>query len=398
MSLDRSNFEIGMASPRLKMQMAIYRYLRSSFLSEQIFNTIFCGATAFLALCYTSKSIKRKRYWRPPTIYPNIRRGAQNLPVDTPDALRRLEYNKGISSFEAELTNVTPDVVTDSDITKMFIKEVVPSSTSDRWLRKQILIRDDRPTVAGVLLFSDEPQALLPKRCGIKIYRYKTREAEGFRDAMDFTPLTVEGCSYNQIRAAVAKTIEIAESIPRMGEDALEAIKYPTQTLHEIITNAVLHRDYSVADDVHIRIFDNRIEVQSPGRLPAHITVENILNERFARNGAIVRVLNKFPDPPNKDIGEGLNTAFDAMHQLGLKEPVIRERENAVLVVIRHEPLASPQEAIMDYLGTHETINNGEARRITHVRQDYQIKAIFNRMVKASGSTLTLVSRGAPCR
>lgn len=163
----------------------------------------------------------------------------------------------------------------------------------------------------------------------------------------------------------------------------LEAIKYPQQTLHEIITNAVLHRDYSVADDVHIRIFDNPIEVQSPGRLPAHITVENILNERFARNGAIVRVLNKFPDPPNKDIGEGLNTAFDAMHQIGLKEPVIRERENSVLVVIRHEPLASPQEAIMDYLATRDTINNGEARRITHVRQDYQIKAIFNRMVKA---------------
>lgn len=38
----------------------------------------------------------------------------------------------------------------------------------------------------------------------------------------------------------------------------------------------------------------------------------------------------------------------------------------------------------MDYLETHETINNGEARRITHVRQDYQIKAIFNRMVKAN--------------
>ncbi len=107
------------------------------------------------------------------------------------------------------------------------------------------------------------------------------------------------------------------------------------------------------------------------------------MNERFARNGAIVRVLNKFPDPPNKDIGEGLNTAFDAMHQIGLKEPVIRERENSVLVVIRHEPLASPQEAIMDYLATRDTINNGEARRITHVRQDYQIKAIFNRMVKA---------------
>jgi ATP-dependent DNA helicase RecG len=312
-----------------------------------------------------------------------VRRGAQNLPVDTPDALRRLEYSKGISSFESELTNVTPDIIVNSDVVTMFIKEVVPTSTPERWLKKQVLLREDRPTVAGVLLFSDEPQALLPKRCGIKIYRYKTREAEGFRDAMDFTPLTIEGCSYVQIKDAVAKTIEIAESIPRMGEEALEAIKYPQQTLHEIITNAVLHRDYSVADDVHIRIFDNRIEVQSPGRLPAHITVDNILNERFARNGAVVRVLNKFPDPPNKDIGEGLNTAFDAMHQIGLKEPIIRERENSVLVIIRHEPLASPQEAIMDHLETHQTINNGEARRITHVRQDYQIKAIFNRMVKA---------------
>ncbi len=153
---------------------------------------------------------------------PYIRRGAQNLPVDTPEALRRLEYSKGVSSFEAEPTNMPSAVVTDSDVVKIFIKEVVPTSSPERWLKKQVLIRDDRPTVAGILLFSDEPQALLPKRCGIKIYRYKTREAEGFRDAMDFTPLTIEGCSYNQIKDAVAKTIEIAESIPRMGEEALE--------------------------------------------------------------------------------------------------------------------------------------------------------------------------------
>ena len=49
-----------------------------------------------------------------------------------------------------------------------------------------------------------------------------------------------------------------------MGEDSLERVQYPPETLHEIITNAVIHRDYSIADDVHIRIFDNRIEVQSP--------------------------------------------------------------------------------------------------------------------------------------
>jgi ATP-dependent DNA helicase RecG len=197
---------------------------------------------------------------------------------------------------------------------------------------------------------------------------------------LDFTPITVEGCLYRQIKEAVRVTIKITESVSRMGESGLESIRYPPETLQEIITNAVIHRDYSVADDVHIRIFDNRIEVQSPGRLPAHITVKNILTERFARNGAVVRLLNKFPDPPNKDVGEGLSTAFDKMHQLGLREPTISERDNDVLVIIRHEPLASPEEAIMKFLETNPTIKNKQARIVTHIAEDHRIKSIFGRM------------------
>lgn len=311
---------------------------------------------------------------------PYIRRGAQNLPVETADALKRLEYSKGIATFENEPVNVSKDIVTESSVTRKFLKYVVPSAEPEAWLRKQSLLRSDRPSVGGVLLFAEEPQGPLPKRCGIKVYRYKTRELEGFRDVLDSDPTTVEGCLYDQIKKAVKVTIEITERIPRMGEESLETIKYPPETLHEIITNAVIHRDYSVADDVHIRIFDNRIEIQSPGRLPAHVTVKNILSERFARNGAIVRILNKFPDPPNKDVGEGLNTAFEKMHQLGLKEPVIIERDNDVLVTIRHEALASPEEAIMKYLETHDTIKNKAARKITHVAMDYQMKSIFGRM------------------
>lgn len=306
---------------------------------------------------------------------PYVRRGAQSMPVDSPEMLRRLEYSKGVASFESELTNSDPAIVVESDVITAFIEQVVPTSTPEAWLKKQALIRDSRPSVAGLLLFADEPQAALPKRCGIKVYRYKTREAEGFRGALAFDPETVEGSLYSQIKEAVRITTEHTERVPKLGEEALEPIKYPPDTLHEIITNAVLHRDYSVADDVHIRIFENRIEVQSPGTLPAHITVKNILDERFARNGAVVRLLNKFPDPPNKDVGEGLNTAFAAMHELGLKEPVIMERENSVLVTIRHEPLASPEEAIMDYLVHHDTIKNSKARAITHIRADYQVKS-----------------------
>ena len=212
---------------------------------------------------------------------------------------------------------------------------------------------------------------------------FKTSEAAGFRAALAFTPETIEGCLYDQIKNTVVRVTQHIESIQKMGHRGLEHVNYPAETLHEIISNAVLHRDYSIADDVHIRIFDNRVEIQSPGKLPAHVSVKNILDERFARNGAIVRVLNKFPDPPNKDIGEGLNTAFDAMKQLGLRPPLIQEQDNSVLVTIKHETLASPEEAIMDYLEQNPFIKNKTAREITHVKADYQMKRIFGRMINA---------------
>lgn len=310
-----------------------------------------------------------------------LRRGAQSLPQNTPELLRRLEYAKGVSTFETELLNVDLGIVTESDTVQAFIKGVVPQSAPEAWLKKQALIRDGRPTVAGVLLFADVPQAFLPKRSGVKIYRYRTAEAEGFRDALAFTPETIEGPLYDQIKQSVERTIFHVEQIPRMGDAGLEAITYPQETIHEIVTNALIHRDYSVADDVHIRIFDNRVEVQSPGRLAAHVTLKNVMRERAHRNGAIVRILNKFPDPPNKDVGEGLNTAFKKMTDVGLKEPVLDQTENSFLVTIKHEPLAAPEEAIMDFLVEHGTIKNAQARQITHISADYVMKRILGKMV-----------------
>ena len=309
-----------------------------------------------------------------------IRRGAQNLPQTTPEQIRRLEFTKGVSSFERHPVTVPKELIIESSVIRNFLQYVIPNAEPEAWLKKQTLIVQDMPTVAGLLLFSEEPQGPLPKRCGIKVYRYETQEAQGFRDVLTFVPITVEGCLYNQIKRAVAVTISEAEKIPHLGADGLEKIKYPQETLHEIITNAVIHRDYSIADDIHVRIFDNRIEVQSPGRLPAHVTPKNILNERFARNGAIVRLLNKFPDPPNRDVGEGLNTAFERMHQLGLREPQIEELDSDVLVTIRHEPLASPEQTIMTYLESHDTIRNKIAREITHIKDSDRMKRLLRQM------------------
>ncbi|HEV7242992.1 MAG TPA: ATP-binding protein [Thermoanaerobaculia bacterium] len=309
-----------------------------------------------------------------------VRRGAQNLPQTTAEQLARLRLDKGITSFETETVNTDPRAVTNSTVLLDFLLNVVPTAEPDPWLRKQLLLVGETPTVAGILLFAELPQAILPKRCGIKILRYGTTDALGTRETLAFNPLTIEGCLYDQIPAAVRETVRVVEGVQVLGPAGLESIKYPHETLHEIITNAVLHRDYSIATDIQIRVFDNRIEVESPGRLPGHITTQNILTEQFARNAMTVRLINKFPDPPNKDVGEGLITAFQAMRALRLKDPVIDDRESSVVVYIRHERLASPEEAILTYLKKRDEINNAVARQITGITSENKVKEVFYRL------------------
>lgn len=197
---------------------------------------------------------------------------------------------------------------------------------------------------------------------------------------LDGTPITIEGDAYNLIYKAVSETKDIIESIQKLGEDGLETIKYPDETLHEVITNAVLHRDYSIVADVQIRIFDNRVEIESPGKLPGHVTTSNILDTQSARNPSLVRLINKFPEPPNKDVGEGLNTAFRAMELLRLKAPLIVEKENSVMIVIRHESLGSPEELVTKYMETHLEITNSIAREITGIKSENTMKNVFLRL------------------
>ena len=309
-----------------------------------------------------------------------VRRSAQNLRVDAIEDLRR---KKGLTTHETATLRYDPSELTSSEVAASFVGTVVPDTVPDRWLRKQNVIVEGLPTVAGTVLFHDEPQVHLPK-ADVKLYRYTTTDSEGSRAHLAYDPISIEGPIYDVIKKAVDETVRQVEEIPVLEEAGLTRVSYPHQTLHEIVTNAIIHRDYAVNDDVHIRIFDNRIEVQSPGSLPANVTPQNILDERFARNPVIVRLLNKFPDPPNKDVGEGLNTAFAAMRELDLRDPEIDDRGTTVLVIIRHESLASPESRIVEHLKVKGTINNREARDLLNRPEaDRSVRRLFEKMTEA---------------
>jgi len=92
-----------------------------------------------------------------------LRRGAQNLPVTTPEDLMRLRRNKGLVSFETEPVAADIPIISNSAVTLEFMLEVIPTGEPEAWFRKQLIIQADKPTVAGIVLFAEEPQAVLPR-------------------------------------------------------------------------------------------------------------------------------------------------------------------------------------------------------------------------------------------
>ena len=226
---------------------------------------------------------------------------------------------------------------------------------------------------------SDNPQGIIPTRCECRIVFYDTREENPERHHLKINE-TVSGPLYRQIYAVVERVTEILSGISILTPGGLKKVDYPPEAIWEIITNAIIHRDYSIADDVQIVIYQNRIEVKSPGALPAFVTLQNILDVRYSRNPKIVRTLRRYPDPPNQDLGEGLNTAYQKMEDRRLRPPIIEILDNYVLVTISHTPLATPEDAVVEFLKSNDRITNRKARELTGIRSENQMKEVLYRL------------------
>lgn len=214
------------------------------------------------------------------------RRGAQDLALHGA-AIADLTLSKGAKSYEDQvLEDYDLSELADESELHFFLERYTPTSTPEKFLRRQRLLAkkpDDRGTVAAAILFAEEPAAVVPKRCSVKIARYETSQSVPDRKYLKGTPLTIDGPARRLIDTTLNTVTKIIQDVPVLHADGKMApMKYPPEALKEVIVNAVIHRDYNISDDILVSIFDNRVEVRSPGRLPGHITKENILEERFS--------------------------------------------------------------------------------------------------------------------
>ena len=326
------------------------------------------------------------------------RRGPTSIELTQGD-ITNLTLAKGARSYEdQQLGSYTlRDLVEEAELA-FFLRSYSPATQSDDFCRKQRLVVGDQnqATVAAAVLYADNPSAVVPKRCGVKIARYETKDPEGRRENLAGTPLSIEGPARQVIDQTLAEVTKMIESVSAITpEGTMAPLKYPPEALKEIVVNAVIHRDYNVSDDIRVFVFDNRVEVRSPGLLPGHMTLGNLLTQRFARNPTIVRLLNKYPDPPNKDIGEGLRTAVAKMMEAQLRPPNFEIDGNDFVVKLGHTPLARPQEIVMEYLGNHEEITNAVGRSLTGITSENTMKDVFYSLRKAGTIEMVPGKRGS---
>ena len=117
--------------------------------------------------------------------------------------------------------------------------------------------------------------------------------------------------------------------------------------------NAVIHRSYSLGGDhIRVEIYDDRIEISSPGRFPGVARVDDPRSvPRFARNPRIARVCADLRF--GQELGEGIKRMFDEMRTAGLVDPLYRQTPASVVLVLAATPL-DPEVAALLPPGSRE--------------------------------------------
>lgn len=312
-----------------------------------------------------------------------IRKGAQNLRL-TASKVQDLMRAKGMVSEEDNwLVDVRPEPIVEGAPLSAFLQSLsITNKDPISFSLKERLIHPDSftPTVACVLLFAENPSSAMPRQCAVKIVRYDSSHEEIERDSLTGDQHSIEGPLRDQIEVAFRTLKAVISRSVCWTLDGLLAPTYPDEALYELLVNAVLHRDYGVSDNVLISVYRNRVEFRSPGRLPGYVTTQNIADARFSRNPKLVRLLSKYPDAPNKDLGEGINTVVERMRQAGFVDPIFKEDGANLYVTLRREPKIDGASIITTFIDRHGSINNRQALDLLALDSAEQITSIFSKL------------------
>lgn len=297
----------------------------------------------------------------------------------TATEITELSYRRGVRSAESEPVAV-PLGLLETETWRSFVaaRGLRSGSFAEQLQRIGLALRvgnEVQPTRAAVLLFADEPGNLLAShgsRADIRLMVYDgKRVVPGATPNLRKTPKTIRGPLIEQIDAAVRAVLdELAQGLILSGSGFKTHHLYPERVVKEAIVNAVIHRDYRLNRDIFIRLFDDRIEVESPGVFPGNITPANVDKAGSkARNPMVAQNLREFPVAPNIDAGEGVKMMFAEMASAKLYPPQYRQNTEAavesVTVTLLNLERPTVWDEVSHWIDRNGPIANRQLREIT---------------------------------
>jgi len=191
--------------------------------------------------------------------------------------------------------------------------------------------------LAGVLMFAERPEWIKPQFV-IKAIRYPGNKvhATDYLDTEDFAgPLRKV---FDDALAFVMRNLHKVQAGRGVNAPGLSEI--PESVFEELLVNALVHRDYLVSAPVRLFIFNNRIEIISPGHLPNNLTVEKILaGNSNIRNPILVSYVAKGLLPYH-GLGSGIKRALDAWPQIDF----IDDRDGCLFTATVHRKAVEGSE------------------------------------------------------
>ena len=194
------------------------------------------------------------------------------------------------------------------------------------------ILKDDRLTLAGLLLFGKNPERFRPQ------FRMKATHFAGNdvsdRDFIDKED--IEGKLIDQFKGGRAfikrnmKRIQTGKNFNAPG-----VLEIPEDAFSEIIANAIVHRSYYISAPIQIYLFENRLEIHSPGNLPNTITEENIkFGVHLERNPTVLTFLEKDKEFSYSGRGSGIPRVIRLCDKAGVKVDFIDDKIKQFFTVV----------------------------------------------------------------
>jgi ATP-dependent DNA helicase RecG len=184
------------------------------------------------------------------------------------------------------------------------------------------LARETTLNLAGLMIFGRHPQRYRPAIV-VKAVSFVGNDPAGdkYRDSQD-----IEGCLRDLYKGTISFLTRNLRRLQREKDFNTEGdLEVPPAALEELVVNMLLHRDYFISAPWRVMLFDDRIELISPGTLPNNLTVENIRNGvSVIRNPLIASFATKGDELPYRGIGTGIRRALSAVPSLELESDYAR--------------------------------------------------------------------------